>query len=89
MSDEVAEKIATNANKVFAEEIKTAVETYSDQVKTENKNKKEAISWITTNAVKLAKDANEYREENPTRYLMPQSDENTFDVVKDTLAIGK
>jgi hypothetical protein len=87
MGDEVAEKIATNANKVMAEDVKKAVETYGEQVKTENKNIKEAISWVTTNAVALAEAAN--ADKNPTRYLMPQSDDNTFDIVKDTLAIGK
>lgn len=87
ISDEVAEKIAIPASKALKEDVQKALDTYGPQIQTENKNKKVAVSWVTSNAVTLASKAN--AEKNPTRLLMPQSDNNTLEIVKDTLAVGK
>ena len=87
MGEDVATKIANNAAKALTEEVNTAVQTYGAQIETESKPKKVAIAWVTNNAVALANGV--AAESNPTRLLMPQSDDNTFDIVKDTLAVGK
>jgi hypothetical protein len=71
----------------MADDVNTAVQTYGKQIETDSKAKKVAIAWVTNNAVKLASGV--AAESNPTRLLMPQSDDNTFDIVKDTLAVGK
>ena len=93
MSDEVAEKIASSATTALSKPVTNAVKTYGAQVKTalktDNKNKIIAISWVTKNAVALATVASNEAKNNPTRKLMPQSDDNTFDIVKDAMAIGK
>ena len=87
MGEDVATKIANNAAKAMADDVNTAVQTYGKQIETDSKAKKVAIAWVTNNAVKLASGV--AAESNPTRLLMPQSDDNTFDIVKDTLAVGK